>query len=447
MSAPLLHKKFARDLVWNYAAFAILALCGILINVLLAARLGAGAVGAFSQLYAVWIVASQLAAWGVHLSTLKHTAEFAHDKRICGAVLWSAMFLVAATSAAAALLLWLGAPAIGDRLGSSAVEAGIAWMAPGLVLFSVNKVMLAGLNGLRRMRWYAVGQSIRSLGILAAVGVCAWRRLDPSWLGLTFSLAEVGVTAAVAASLAPFDLPAPRAALVWMRRHASFGVRGLPAQTFLEANGRVDVLMLGAFASDATVGVYSFAAMVGEGMLNLLVVVKNLVNPMLVPLVRPQRHRDLREMLTRVQRIVWPAALVAAALLLGSFAVGVQWLFGAGSEYREGVAILALLLAGLVAYAGFVPFDEVLLQGGRPGLHSILLAASLATNIALNGLLIPWLGMHGAATATAIAIALTGLYLNALSYQSLGTSVCFFWPRGGGPGTAEARPSGTGVAS
>jgi Na+-driven multidrug efflux pump len=82
--------------------------------------------------------------------------------------------------------------------------------------------------------------------------------------------------------------------------------------------------------------------------------------------------------------------------------------------------VLQVLLLGMVVYAFFVPFDQLLLQSGFPGRQSALMALYVATNVGLNLLLIPPLGLLGAAIATAVALGLAGLLLLGASWLWLG---------------------------
>ena len=47
----------------------------------------------------------------------------------------------------------------------------------------------------------------------------------------------------------------------------------------IELNTKVDILMIGFFMGDYNVGIYSFAALFGEGFYQLLIVLQNVLNP------------------------------------------------------------------------------------------------------------------------------------------------------------------------
>ena len=82
--------------------------------------------------------------------------------------------------------------------------------------------------------------------------------------------------------------------------------------------------------------------------------------------------------------------------------------------------LLVILAVGLATYAAFVPLDFVLLQAGLPGRQSLLMALNVAINVSLNLLLVPPLGIQGAALATACAWLLSGVTLNLASWRWLG---------------------------
>src|SRR5687767_4171640 len=111
-------------------------------NLVVVRLVGEAALGVFNQAYAVYVVCSQVAVGGVHLSALRAVAQAQTDRAaqasaIAAAVLLSALFgvligaLVLATRG-----LWAGA------LGSPEVGQALLFIGPALVLFSLNKTLL-----------------------------------------------------------------------------------------------------------------------------------------------------------------------------------------------------------------------------------------------------------------------------------------------------------------
>jgi len=75
---------------------------------------------------------------------------------------------------------------------------------------------------------------------------------------------------------------------------------------------------------------------------------------------------------------------------------------------------------GISVNAGYRPFLGVLLQGERPGSHTILVACVAITNILLNAVLIPHFGIYGAAAATSVAYIVEAVVLIVFARRMLG---------------------------
>ena len=411
LRALLLDRRFSRDLLWNYAALGFLAVGGILTNLLIAGHYGAAALGVFNQVYAVYVLISQLAAGGIQYSALRHVAEHSADGVRRSQAGWSAVVTVLLLAAPWAILICVLGERIGALVDSTPVGQAMSLAGPGLVFFALNKVLLGILNGLRCMREFAAGQALRYLVMISWVLVAMALDLPAYWLGATFTVSEV-ILSLILVPLVARRLPAVRQALdpAWWKRHAVFGFRGFMSGVLLETNARVDVFMLGLFLSDWAVGIYSFAAMLAEGLYNLLGVVRNNVNPLLVQLLRDGRIDELRAMVRTVQRWVYPAAGGLALLVLGLYRPVVHLLLG-GGDFLESWSVLAILVAGILFCSGYVPFDFILLQAGQPGYHTLLTGMNFGSNVLFNALLVPRFGIHGAAAGTALALGLSVFYL------------------------------------
>jgi O-antigen/teichoic acid export membrane protein len=296
------------------------------------------------------------------------------------------------------------------------------FVAPALVLFSLNKTLLAALNGLRRMRLFAALQALRFFVLIAVLSFVAWQRRPPAQLTSSFLVSEAAVFLAAARSVwasVPFGWR--DAQREWLWKHSSFGARGLLSGVFLELNTRIDVLVIGFFWSDEHVGRYSMAAVFAEGLYQCLVVLKNQMNPVLARLWATGAKVELVTLVRRAWRYAYPglglvylAGLGALALLL-RFAVHV-------AVPVEVFACYAILGLGVLAVAGFVPFDGILLLAGKPAHYTLFTFSIAVSNAALNWLLVPRFGVEGAAVATALALTLSIASLSAIMRWQLGFS-------------------------
>ena len=80
------------------------------------------------------------------------------------------------------------------------------------------------------------------------------------------------------------------------------------------------------------------------------------------------------------------------------------------SDFSSTWPIFAILSVGIVLKSGYNAFYGVLLQGGRPGTHTLFVLCVVACNVILNAMLIPLYGIYGAALATAVVFVLEAFF-------------------------------------
>ena len=410
-----------------------MAITGVAISFFVVTERGGEALGVFSQVYAIYIVVAQVAALGIHDSTQKHAAEHSEDpievRRLCRGACASAFV----TAALVATGLGLASRFVGLATDSSAVGRGVLVVAPGVWLFGMNKALLGVLNGLRRMRTFALAQAARAVTIFATVVGIGLSSL-PDWtLVAAFVAGELVVSCGVTAALWPAR---------WCRRHLWFGVRALPAGLLAESFVRIDVIVLGVFVSDVEVGTYGFAAFFAEGLIQIPVVVRTVVNPVFVRLLARRDHAAVARLSRRagaasVAMVGLGAAVVLTLLPLLGPRLGVGLVTAAGE-------LLGILLVGIGFYAAFLPSDCLLLQAGLPGRQSALMAVNVLVSVLLNALLIGAYGARGAALATALAYGWSALALTLATARWLGmTRTLFIAP----PGAKSAVDHGDALGS
>ena len=415
-----LDPKFIGDTAWNYGAFALMASTGIILNFFIAARLGIEALGIFNQIYAVYIVTAQLAVFGTHDSAQKYVAEYADDNTIKTSITIAAILLAGGFGLVAAIGIFGLSDAIGRLVDSSSVGKGIALAAPGLFLFAVNKVLMAVLNGERRMKAFAVAQSARVAVILASCLIIGMLGMPPHVLGASFTIAEIAIFPLL---LAVVRLRPPGRILGdglahWLGRQFRFSVRAVANGFLAESYIRVDIVMLGVFVSDRDVGIYSFAAMFSVGLYQVPVVIRTIATPVLVRLVLVRDLLELSRFGRRVMLFSLGTFFAAAVAVLAIFPYLTPYF--PDQLIANSYSILMILAGGLFIYSAFIPLDFILMQAGMPGRQSSLMTVNVCLNAALNLALIPVYGIQGAASATAVSFAFSALTLNLATWRWLG---------------------------
>lgn len=396
-------RKLTRDIAYTLVSFAVLAASGMAINLIITGFRDAAALGVFNQSYAVYVMASQLATFGLHYSVLRHTALHEGDASERGRVLLTAAICALTGGFVASGVTFAAAPLIGRAFDSHATGEAVRYAAFGLTLFPLNKVLLAHLNALRHMRAYSLLQIVRYLSIMSLVAFFSISSMPIERATLAFAVAEL-ITAAAAVLYLWRQQEFYRAAFSrsWVRSHVSFGGRGLVAGMFAEFNSRVDVLLIGIFMSDRLVGIYSFAAMLADGLYNVLAMVRLNLNPLLVRAVRDEDRDQPERLLAKSRKYVTPAAASLSLLLIVAFWVLAQHLMPQ-KGLIEGLPPLMILLGVLSLVSSLVPFDNLLLVTGHPGYQTLQQAVTVGANVVFGLLLLLPFGIIGVAVGTAIS--------------------------------------------
>jgi O-antigen/teichoic acid export membrane protein len=409
-----------RGVAWNVASLAVLAASGVVLNAVIARVYDAAALGAFNQVWAVYVFFSMAAAGGLNLSVLRSVAAHAADRETASAVVLGALVPAVLLSAAVAALFWAARGAVAARLSSDAVRLGMEAATPGLFFFALNKLLLGVVNGLQRMRAFAVYQALRYLLLCAGLGLAVLLAVPGARLPAVLSFAEGLLFLALAVEVSR-HVPWWRARrwAGWARAHTLYGAKAALSGMLLELNSRVDILMLGLFLGDAEVGVYSFAALFAEGFFQLVVVLQNNYNPIIAELVARGRLAELEAFARRGRARTQGLMALAGLALVLAYPLATGLLTGR-PEFQAGRGAFALLVGGVVLSAGYLPFQGTLLMAGRPGWHTLFMLLAVLVNAAGNGVLIPRLGLEGAAAATALALLVSALLLVAMVRRLVG---------------------------
>jgi O-antigen/teichoic acid export membrane protein len=407
-----LRDKFSRDVLWNVVSLGVAGVCGLAVNYIVGQIYGASGLGVFNQVFAVYIVASQLAILGLQSSVLAHVAVDRPADELRAIV--TTGFVLAGLSALAVTGLFVAtAGPMARWLESPDVAVGILWAAPGLVCFTFNKIILATLNGLRRMRPYAVFQGGRVVLMGVGLAACGIAGAPRTALPVILTIAEASTLLLSIGTIVPHLGRVPRAALVdWIKKHTRYAVRGAASGLFTELNNRIDVIILGRFVSDASVGAYSMAQLAAEGVSQLLVALRINYAPVIVRLHAAGDKAEITRVVRQGKRRVYLGALVVGVLAVAGYAL-VMNVFSRDPVLAHSWIFFAIILGGWVVSAGYVPFNQMLLWTHLPGWHTVLVALIVLSSVVADVVLSSRFGALGASCATALTCATAALFWRA----------------------------------
>ena len=395
--------RFSQDVFWNWLSLGVLAAGGIVVNLIIVSWRGTAALGIFNQVFAVYIILSQIGVGGIQFSVLNYVSRHQENPAKCAEITTAALVLITAIAGMVGVACYFVAKPVGGLLQSPAVGLGLQLVAPGLLFYALNKALINAVNGVRRMKAYAVLRATRYLLLPCTILIILLYGMADSYIVLALAVTEAILFAVLATyvELCLFSLCSFANVRYWIIKHFSFGARGFLAGLLTEANTRVDVLMLGFFKGDAMVGVYSFAAVLAEGFAQIPIAVRWNIDPILGCCFAEQKKEQISLMARKIKLIFYPVMFIAGFIAVLTYPFIFKcWL--KTNELFAGWAIFAIIMSGIVLSAGYQSFMGILLQGERPGANTLFMAGLVLGNFLLNILLIPFWGIYGAALANGL---------------------------------------------
>lgn len=394
--------KFNQDVLWNVFSLAVLAIGGIVVSLIIARWRGPEALGIFNQVFAFYIVLSQIGVGGLQFSVLKYVSYNQDDPTTCADITIVALILVGVISGVIAWGCYALAGWVAGLLESPGVGFGLQLVAPGLVFFSLNKVLIMGLNGLRHMKAYAVFRALRFILIPISIMVIIQLGWPNAYLALALTLTEVilFVGLLIYVNVFLFLMKVSANFRQWFQMHLSFGARGVFSGILIELNTRVDVIMLGYFSSDAMVGIYSFAAIFAEGFSQLPLVLRWNVDPIIGRYFSEENTEQISVLAGKIKKVFYPTMGLVSVLAILLYPILLN-LWMPETAILISWSVFTIIMVGVILNAGYRPFGGIMLQGGRPGSYTLFIGGLALSNVVLNMALIPILGVYGAAIATA----------------------------------------------
>jgi O-antigen/teichoic acid export membrane protein len=412
-------KKFSTDVAWNMSGFAVMGACGILINIFIAKYYDASALGVFNQVYAVFILFSQLSVAGIHLSVLKNVAQFSTNRGKTDAIFSASIYLTAAMSFVVFMIVFFLRDFFGYIFNSRNVAVGILYGSPGLFFWALNKVYLVFYNASRRIKVFSFFNALRFVFLLLFLIVFIVFALPPEKLPAIISLSEVSLLLLLMLySLKNIRFSLSAEVKEWIIKHFVFGLKGALGHILMDINTRVDILILGVFASDRIVGIYSFAAMLAEGFYQLPIVFRTNVNPVITKYKFTKGAAELENIVNKGKRLFYLFLAPIGIIAVFCYPLIIK-IFSLSADPLKGWPVFAILLCGILLSGGYIPFQMIFNQAGYPSSQTLLFFLIFFTNLILNLILIPVMGMIGAAVATGIAFVSQVLYIKMIAAKTL----------------------------
>lgn len=321
---------------------------------------------------------------------------------LAGALLW----VLAATTGAAAAIATFGAPWLAAWSGDPAAATPLRWMALGLVPMALMELLVQACLGRRRLEAQVfVKEGLGAAALPAAAALLYLAGFRETGLAASFVLANLAALAGAAWLFRrAFPAPAPADARWAVPRPLLHYALPMGLMEILNsALLRLDVLVVAALTDPATVGVWGVVVQLGNAVRSVRAAFDPLVLAIVSQIhVRPDAAR-LRAAFSRATALVLATQAPIYAFLIAF----VPWLLPLlGPGYDAATGPVLVLCAFWVLHGAFGLHGLIVLGYGRSGLAAANVGATLAAESLLLLALVPPFGLVGAALGVGLAFTL-----------------------------------------
>ncbi len=374
--------------------------------------LGADAGGALFEAIAMFNIVVIAVTFGADTGLLRFTARslaLGEDVRM-GRLLTIGLIPVVVVGVGATTAAYLLADPISEWLGGAdhaeTVKTYLRVMAAFVPIGAVALAILGATRGFGTMLpTVAADRILRPLlqiVLVAAVAYAGATAAPVAWawsVGVAASLVAGALWLRALANARARQSDATPSSLT-VREFWSFTLPRSFASVFRVGVQWLDIILVGGLISPRAAAIYTVATRLLQAGFLAVDAVGQAVEPMFSTLLTGREHErasDLYKGATGwLVGLTWPLFLA-----MWIFAPAVLGLFG--TEYGEATAVVAILAGSALIGSGFGPVDVLLVMSGKTMWSFWNSAASLSLNVALNILLIPSLGLAGAAVAWAVS--------------------------------------------
>jgi len=390
-------------------------LCGYFFKVYVARMLGAEALGIYALGMTVVGLAGVVAAAGLPQAATRFVAAYSAtgDFRRLGRFLWSAMTVLLAANLIGGVCVMLLKSWIADRFYHTPALASYMHffaiiMVTGALTGFLGQV-LAGYKDVARRTIITsfIGQSLTMAAtiVLLTLGYGFRGYL----IAQIFSaMAVVFLLSRTAWNLTPPPARPLALGLPLLEREVfSFSVVLFAIQILEYLSAQTDKVMLGVFLNAREVGVYSIATALVAFVAIFLQSLNQIFAPTIAELHASGQNDLLRNLYRTLTKWVFGFTMPLAFVIM-IFSRPLMEIFG--REFGEGWSVLAIATLGQLVNCGVGSVGQLLLMSGEQKKMVRAQAIAVPIGLVINWILIPKLGLMGAAVAAAV----TNILLNLL---------------------------------
>jgi len=396
-------KKFTQDISWVFLSSVITLFIGFLIRPLLARWLGAEGLGLYSIILTVYSIGLIFASFGLPMTLTKYIAQYKTEDKELSRIASSGLMISTIFGIAVGIILYFLSGYIADFFSMPELVNLIKLLAFVFPFAALRDSQIGILNGLRVMKRYAVLMvSQQIVMVFSIIGFLIFGfGVKGTVMGIIFSsIVVVFLGQFLIKNFIKLD---STEFIKNVKRLVPFGGKIGMINSINLISTKLDIIFIGYFLTATDVGYYSVALALSRFFWFIPQSVARITYPVTSEYWHKKEYDVIQKILTKAMKFS-TLILLTIGLAVAFLAEDIiSTLFG--NNFIYATAPLLILLIGTIVRGGTSqPIGGSLSAINRPDLPLKMAILMIAINAPLNFILIPKIGIIGAALATTISL-------------------------------------------
>jgi O-antigen/teichoic acid export membrane protein len=387
----------------NYVSFGIVAVAGIFLNILILKFYNLDVLGKVNFFYAFMIIFSQFCVGGIQFSVLRHSSLYAGDLKKISKIVISAFFLLIIYFTIIIIPYFIFEDLILNLFEISEEALSIKIIIFSSLIFALNKIFFMCINGLNLIYYLSFFSALRYLALLFSVIIFFFLKIDVSMIIVCFFVSEF-ITFLFLFVWFCFKVGLSKFTNFWIKKHFKFGLQAMFGGALMEINARIDIIIIGTILGYESVGIYSFASMIAEGYSQLYSVLKANIDAIFGRNGNTKNNLLIHKSINLMRKIYIPLIICVGLFIIILYKPIFLNIFNLNENFiNKSWIVLIIIIISMTLVSFLRPFIGLLISLNKPFYFSIIILGGVLINLILNLVLIPKMGINGAAFATGLA--------------------------------------------
>lgn len=412
-----MHGEYSMNNVLKWAFFSTIvsSFSHLVLRVALGNSLGPGGLGIYTLIFTFYLFGLSFSGFGIGAAIRKNIAENHHNQSIVNEYISNGLILSVITGLIVSILLWFLSPMIATSFFKiEELETYLKFVALAFPFIAIQKAVLNTLNGLKKIKMYSLITIIQnSTIVIASVIFVVFLKLG--LYGATLGIVIPTIVISLLSIIAIKDnIGFVKSKSMANKNLITFGMYTMMAGSISFLNNQIDSILIGYFLHPVDLGIYAVAFLLSQAVLLFPQSIQIITTPIISNYYGEHKYTEIKEYMRSYQK---KALLITAPILIFIFLFGIfiiDVLFG---KSFEGAFIPCLILSvGCFAFVPWMAIGSFLSCIDKISIVYRINIIFMIINILLNVVLIPVMGVVGAALSTSLVHILNSIICIKISY-------------------------------